>query len=52
MQDIANRNNQQKQQQAQNEEVAADRQDALTKFGAMMVPDVNNDLRFGGSSRQ
>jgi hypothetical protein len=52
VQDIANRNNQQKQQQAQNEEVAADRQDALAKFGAMMVPDVNNDLRFGGSSRQ
>jgi predicted Holliday junction resolvase-like endonuclease len=47
VQDIANRNDQQKQQEAQDEEVAADRQDALTKFGTMMVPDTNNNLRFG-----
>jgi len=52
VQDIANRNDQQKQQEAQEEEIAADRQDAMTKFGTMMVPDVNNDLRFGGSSAQ
>jgi hypothetical protein len=47
VQDIANRNDQQKQQEAQDEEVAADRQDALTKFGTMMVPDTNSNLRFG-----
>jgi hypothetical protein len=52
VQDIANRNDQQKQQQAQDEEIAADRQDAMTKFGTMMVPDVNNDLRFGSGSGQ
>jgi hypothetical protein len=47
VQDIANRNDQHKQQEAQDEEIAADRQDALTKFGTMMVPDTNNNLRFG-----
>jgi hypothetical protein len=52
VQDIANRNDQQKQQEAQDEEIAADRQDAMTKFGTMMVPDVNNDLRFGNGSGQ
>jgi hypothetical protein len=52
VQDIGNRNDEQKQQQAQDEEIAADRQDAFTKFGTMMVPDVTNDLRFGGSSGQ
>lgn len=52
VQDIANRNDRQKQQQAQDEEIAADRQDAMTKFGGMMVPDVNSDLRFGGSNGQ
>lgn len=52
VQDAANRNDAEKQQRAQNEEIAADRHDAFTKFGAMMVPDVNNDLRFGRSSAQ
>ena len=47
VQDIANRNDQQKQQEAQDEEIAADRQDALTKFGTMMVPDTTSNLRFG-----
>lgn len=52
VQDAANRNDEEKQQRAQNEEIAADRHDALTKFGSMMLPDVNNDLRFGRSSPQ
>lgn len=52
MQDITNRNDGQKQQKAQNEEVAADRHDAFTKFGTMMVPDVNSDLRFGKGNGQ
>ena len=47
VQDIANRNDQQKQQQAREEAIAADRHDALKKFGTMMVPDLNSDLRFG-----
>ena len=52
VQDIANRNDEQKQQQAHNEEIAADRHDAFKKFGTMMVPDVNSDVRFGrGSAR-
>jgi hypothetical protein len=50
VQDISNRNDEEKQQQARNEEIAADRHDALTKFGAMMVPDTGSDLRFGRSS--
>jgi hypothetical protein len=49
VQDIANRNNAEKQQQARNEELAAERHDAFKKFGGMMLPDVNSDLRFGGS---
>jgi hypothetical protein len=52
VQDAANRNDAEKQQRAQNEEIAADRHDAFTKFGAMMLPDVDNDLRFGRSSGQ
>lgn len=51
VQDVANRNNQQKQQQANDEEMAADRQDAMTKFGGMMQPDVNSDLRFGSGGQ-
>ena len=51
-QDISNRNDEEKQQQARNEEVAADRHDAFTKFGTMMLPDTGNDLRFGRSSGQ
>lgn len=51
VQDISNRNDEEKQQQARNEEIAADRHDALTKFGAMMLPDTNSDVRFGRSSR-
>jgi hypothetical protein len=50
VQDISNRNDEEKQQQARDEEIAADRHDALTKFGAMMVPDTRSDLRFGRSS--
>ena len=49
VQDISNRNNDAKQQQARNEEIAAERHDALKKFGTMMVPDVNSDIRFGRS---
>ena len=49
VQDISNRNNEAKQQQARNEEIAAERHDALKKFGTMMVPDVNSDVRFGRS---
>lgn len=52
VQDAANRNDAEKQQRAQNEEIAADRHDAFTKFGSMMLPDVNSDLRFGGSGGQ
>lgn len=52
VQDIANRNNAEKQQQAQNEEIAAERHDALTKFGGMMLPDVKSDLRFGRTGRE
>lgn len=52
VQDIANRNDEQKQQQAHNEEIAADRLDAFKKFGTMMVPDVNSDIRFGKGSGQ
>lgn len=51
VQDISNRNNDAKQQQAGDEEIAAERHDALTKFGTMMVPDVNSDVRFGRSAR-
>ena len=51
VQDIANRNDVAKQQQAHNEEIATDRHDALTKFGTMMVPDVNSDVRFGGNGQ-
>jgi hypothetical protein len=49
VQDIANRNNAEKQQQARNEELAAERHDAFTKFGGMMLPDVKSDVRFGTS---
>jgi hypothetical protein len=49
VQDISNRNDEAKQQQARNEEIAAERHDALKKFGTMMVPDVNSDVRFGRS---
>ena len=52
VQDISNRNDEEKQQQARNEEIAADRHDALTKFGAMMVPDTASDVRFGRSNGQ
>lgn len=47
VQDIANRNDVFKQQQAQSEDIVADRQDALMKFGVLMAPDVSNGLRFG-----
>lgn len=52
VQDITNRNDGQKQQKAQTEEVASDRHDAFKKFGTMMVPDVNSDLRFGRGNGQ
>lgn len=44
MQDISNRNDAEKQQNAHNEEIAADRHDAMTKAGALLVPDVANDI--------
>lgn len=52
VQDISNRNNEQKQQQARDEDMAADRADAFQKFGTMMLPDVNSDLRFGNGDKQ
>ena len=47
VQDISNRNDEQKRQQARDEAIAADRHDAMKKFGTMMVPDLNSELRFG-----
>lgn len=44
MQDISNRNDAEKRQNAHTEEIAADRHDALKKAGAMLVPDVTNDI--------
>jgi hypothetical protein len=52
VQDIANRNNAEKQTQAQLEAIAADRRDAFSKFGTLMVPDIRSDLRFGRSARE
>ncbi len=51
LQDIQNRNDEEKQSQAQAEEIAADRQDSFKKFGTMMVPDVNSNLNFGGNNK-
>ena len=51
VQDIANRNNAEKQTQAHIEAIAADRRDAFSKFGSLMIPDVRSDLRFGRSAR-
>ncbi len=51
VQDISNRNNEQKQQQARSEAIAADRHDAMKKYGSMLVPDVRSDLRFGRSAK-
>ena len=51
VQDISNRNNEQKQQQARSEAIAADRHDAMKKYGTMLVPDVRSDLRFGRSGK-
>ena len=51
VQDISNRNNEQKQQQARNEQIAADRHDAMKKYGTMLVPDVRSDVRFGRSGK-
>jgi hypothetical protein len=44
MQDLANRNDAEKRTNARNEEIAADRHDALTKAGAMLVPDVTTNI--------
>ncbi len=44
MQDISNRNDAEKRQNAHTEEIAADRHDAMKKAGAMLVPDVTNDI--------
>ncbi|MEI6715756.1 MAG: hypothetical protein WCO60_19375 [Verrucomicrobiota bacterium] len=52
VQDIGNRNDIKKQLHQQHESLAADRHDALKKFGAMMVPDVNSDIRFGRGAQQ
>ena len=51
VQDIANRNNADKQTQAHSEAIAADRRDAFSKFGSLMIPDVRSDLRFGRNAR-
>ena len=51
VQDIANRSNVQRDEQAQTESLAVDRHDALVKFGALTIPDVQGELRFGRSSR-
>lgn len=51
VQDIANRNNADKQTQAHIEAIAADRRDAFSKFGTLMIPDVRTDLRFGRNAR-
>jgi len=51
VQDIANRNNAEKQAQAHSEAIATDRRDAFSKFGTLMIPDVRSDLRFGRSTR-
>ncbi|MEK0446009.1 MAG: hypothetical protein RLZZ399_1330 [Verrucomicrobiota bacterium] len=51
VQDIANRTNFRKNEQAQAESIAADRHDALVKFGALTAPDVQGQLRFGRASR-
>ena len=44
VQDISNRNDAEKRQNAHNEEIAADRHDAMKKAGAMLIPDVANDI--------
>lgn len=44
MQDISNRNDAEKRQNAHTEEIAADRHDAMKKAGAMLIPDVANDI--------
>jgi len=41
-----------KQKHQQHESLAADRHDAMKKFGAMMVPDTHSDIRFGRGARQ
>jgi hypothetical protein len=51
VQDIANRTNFRKNEQAQAESLAVDRHDALVKFGALTIPDVQGELRFGRNSR-
>ena len=51
VQDITDRTNFRKNEQAQTEAIATDRHDALKKFGALTVPDVQGELRFGRSSR-
>jgi len=51
VQDIANRTNFRKNEQAQAESLAVDRHDALVKFGALTVPDVQGELRFGRNSQ-
>lgn len=52
VQDIGNRNDIAKQKHQQHESLAADRHDAMKKFGAMMVPDTHSDIRFGRGARQ
>ncbi|MEP6509138.1 MAG: hypothetical protein ABJC63_13020 [Gemmatimonadales bacterium] len=52
VQDIANRADAQKQENAHNEEIAADRHDALKKAGSMLVPDVTSDILQEMSNRK
>ena len=51
VQDIANRTNFRKNEQAQAESLAVDRHDALVKFGTLTIPDVQGELRFGRNSQ-
>lgn len=44
VQDIENRNDRERQTTARDEEMAADRQDAMKKMGATFVPDVKSDV--------
>jgi hypothetical protein len=47
IQDIENRNDQERQTQAAAEELAADRQDAMKKMGTMLVPDTKGHFQAG-----
>lgn len=50
LQDIENRNEDARQSQAAYEDHAADKEDAYTKMQAILQPETNKPLRFGGSN--